>query len=111
MVQLSAYEKMLNDLMIQQEVKSPVVYDEENILVDTLKVEKQYKLIKSKSISRGLNVLHYNLGGGAAVLTVLWWVPDGESSSDHTINSVCVCNSVENCLPVYHTSKLLNMMK
>ena len=60
MVQLSAYEKMLNDLMIQQEVKSPVVYDEENILVDTLKVEKQYKLIKSKSIKACLHLIRFN---------------------------------------------------
>ena len=105
-VQLSTYEKMLNDFMIQHEAYSPVMYDEEKILGETLKVEKRYKFIKSMSISRGLDVLRYDPGGGASAVTVLWWVPDGESSSEHATNIVCVSNSVENRLPVYHTRQM-----
>ena len=58
------------------------------------------------SISCCLDVLCYHPGGGSSEVTVFWWVPDGESSSEHAANIVRVLNSVEIRLPVYHMRQM-----
>ena len=51
-------------------------------------------------------MLRYDPGGGTVAVTVLWWVPDSESDSDHATQIVHVSKSVESCLPVYHTRQM-----
>lgn len=104
--ELSPAERKLNDWMVLEDAYTPVFYDEETIFDKALTKDQRYKFLKALKISRPLDVLRYDPGGGSSAVVVLWWVPDKETESNHATHIARLVKLLESQLPVFHTRQM-----
>ena len=104
--ELSPAERKVNDWMVLEDAYTPVFYDEETIFDKVLTKDQRYKFLKALKISRPLDVLRYDPGGGSSAVVVLWWVPDKETESNHATHIARLVKLLESQLPVFHTRQM-----